>query len=391
MSTLRNRRNPGKQPSRADHCRALLCNVHGRSRRIRPGGQFGLVAQGLGVNGATAGQLVTEGRAFINVLGNAVATIVIGRWEKDLDMDSPYERARCLLLDHRPARSARGRQCRLAADSHHGGALGGSVTPSVSSGPPPTPPTPPPTSTATATAIWSSRTPAPPARTSTTPERWSWSTALRRPRHRPVAGHRPERPGTGQGRAGRLLRLPLPQRRSRRRRPRGPHRHSGQQVPLRRLGRQERPVRSGGPADRRVTRDRRLQRRRPHRSRRQGRRDERRHHGRGRGRRHTGPRPLHRAADRTAPSRSTSPRAASPPGTTTSPPPPPPGTAATTPSSPGRTSTPTKRSPPAPPSCIRAHPTATSPRAHALSRCFSSSCQQVAVGSDAGVCRWPCG
>ncbi len=32
-------------------------------------------------------RILNEGRVFINVLGNAVATIVVGKWEKDLDMD----------------------------------------------------------------------------------------------------------------------------------------------------------------------------------------------------------------------------------------------------------------------------------------------------------------
>ncbi|WP_405668218.1 cation:dicarboxylase symporter family transporter [Streptomyces sp. NBC_01166] len=32
-------------------------------------------------------RILNEGRVFINVLGNAVATIVIGKWEKDIDMD----------------------------------------------------------------------------------------------------------------------------------------------------------------------------------------------------------------------------------------------------------------------------------------------------------------
>ncbi|MFD0308277.1 cation:dicarboxylate symporter family transporter [Streptomyces sp. NPDC127119] len=32
-------------------------------------------------------RILNEGRVFIEVLGNAVATIVIGTWEKDLDID----------------------------------------------------------------------------------------------------------------------------------------------------------------------------------------------------------------------------------------------------------------------------------------------------------------
>jgi aerobic C4-dicarboxylate transport protein len=38
-------------------------------------------------------RILNEGRVFINVLGNAVATIVVGKWEKDFDMD----RARAVL------------------------------------------------------------------------------------------------------------------------------------------------------------------------------------------------------------------------------------------------------------------------------------------------------
>lgn len=43
-------------------------------------------------------RILNEGRVFINVLGNAVATIVIGRWEKDFDMD----RARAVLHGTEP-------------------------------------------------------------------------------------------------------------------------------------------------------------------------------------------------------------------------------------------------------------------------------------------------
>jgi aerobic C4-dicarboxylate transport protein len=38
-------------------------------------------------------RILNEGRVFINVLGNAVATIVVGKWEKDFD----YEHARAVL------------------------------------------------------------------------------------------------------------------------------------------------------------------------------------------------------------------------------------------------------------------------------------------------------
>ena len=38
-------------------------------------------------------RILNEGRVFINVLGNAVATIVIGKWENDFD----HERAREVL------------------------------------------------------------------------------------------------------------------------------------------------------------------------------------------------------------------------------------------------------------------------------------------------------
>lgn len=38
-------------------------------------------------------RILNEGRVFINVLGNAVATIVVGKWEKDFD----FERARRVL------------------------------------------------------------------------------------------------------------------------------------------------------------------------------------------------------------------------------------------------------------------------------------------------------
>lgn len=38
-------------------------------------------------------RILNEGRVFINVLGNAVATIVIGKWEKDIDL----EQARTVL------------------------------------------------------------------------------------------------------------------------------------------------------------------------------------------------------------------------------------------------------------------------------------------------------
>ena len=38
-------------------------------------------------------RILNEGRVFINVLGNAVATIVIGKWEDDFD----HERARQVL------------------------------------------------------------------------------------------------------------------------------------------------------------------------------------------------------------------------------------------------------------------------------------------------------
>ncbi|MFC5174289.1 cation:dicarboxylate symporter family transporter [Streptomyces mutomycini] len=43
-------------------------------------------------------RILNEGRVFINVLGNAVATIVIGKWEKDIDMDQ----ARTILSKRRP-------------------------------------------------------------------------------------------------------------------------------------------------------------------------------------------------------------------------------------------------------------------------------------------------
>jgi aerobic C4-dicarboxylate transport protein len=36
-------------------------------------------------------RILNEGRVFINVLGNAVATIVIGKWEKDFDHDKAKE------------------------------------------------------------------------------------------------------------------------------------------------------------------------------------------------------------------------------------------------------------------------------------------------------------
>ena len=38
-------------------------------------------------------RLLNEGRVFINVLGNAVAAIVVGKWEKDFDVT----RARAVL------------------------------------------------------------------------------------------------------------------------------------------------------------------------------------------------------------------------------------------------------------------------------------------------------
>ena len=38
-------------------------------------------------------RILNEGRVFINVLGNAVATIVIGKWEKDFD----HEKAQQIL------------------------------------------------------------------------------------------------------------------------------------------------------------------------------------------------------------------------------------------------------------------------------------------------------
>ncbi|MFV2175920.1 cation:dicarboxylate symporter family transporter [Actinomadura sp. LOL_016] len=38
-------------------------------------------------------RILNEGRVFINVLGNAVATIVIGKWENDIDT----EKARSIL------------------------------------------------------------------------------------------------------------------------------------------------------------------------------------------------------------------------------------------------------------------------------------------------------
>ncbi|WP_306670172.1 cation:dicarboxylate symporter family transporter [Rhodococcus opacus] len=38
-------------------------------------------------------RILNEGRVFINVLGNAMATIVIGKWENDFDA----EKARAVL------------------------------------------------------------------------------------------------------------------------------------------------------------------------------------------------------------------------------------------------------------------------------------------------------
>jgi aerobic C4-dicarboxylate transport protein len=35
-------------------------------------------------------RILNEGRVFINVLGNAVAAIVIGRWEKDFDAEQAH-------------------------------------------------------------------------------------------------------------------------------------------------------------------------------------------------------------------------------------------------------------------------------------------------------------
>jgi aerobic C4-dicarboxylate transport protein len=49
-------------------------------------------------------RILNEGRVFINVLGNAVATIVIGKWEKDFD----HERAKALLSSKRHSSSPPG-------------------------------------------------------------------------------------------------------------------------------------------------------------------------------------------------------------------------------------------------------------------------------------------
>ncbi|MFE2183007.1 cation:dicarboxylate symporter family transporter [Streptomyces sp. NPDC059455] len=47
-------------------------------------------------------RILNEGRVFINVLGNAVATIVIGRWENDFDTDT----ARSVLHPSKPPQPA---------------------------------------------------------------------------------------------------------------------------------------------------------------------------------------------------------------------------------------------------------------------------------------------
>jgi Na+/H+-dicarboxylate symporter len=45
-------------------------------------------------------RILNEGRVFINVLGNAVAAIVIGKWENEFD----HERAKGLLAQERAGR-----------------------------------------------------------------------------------------------------------------------------------------------------------------------------------------------------------------------------------------------------------------------------------------------
>ncbi|MGW5736335.1 MULTISPECIES: cation:dicarboxylate symporter family transporter [Streptomyces] len=59
-------------------------------------------------------RILNEGRVFINVLGNAVATIVIGKWEKDIDMDQ----ARTILSKRGPdASTPVGTDPKTAADA----------------------------------------------------------------------------------------------------------------------------------------------------------------------------------------------------------------------------------------------------------------------------------
>jgi len=58
-------------------------------------------------------RILNEGRVFINVLGNAVATIVIGKWEKDFD----HERAKALLSSKRHASSPPGQSGETDNDS----------------------------------------------------------------------------------------------------------------------------------------------------------------------------------------------------------------------------------------------------------------------------------
>ena len=62
-------------------------------------------------------RLLNEGRVFINVLGNAIGTIVVGKWENDFDAD----RAREVLAGQRRVqhRGRRGRARR--ADCHRTG------------------------------------------------------------------------------------------------------------------------------------------------------------------------------------------------------------------------------------------------------------------------------
>ncbi|MET8805921.1 cation:dicarboxylase symporter family transporter [Streptomyces sp. NPDC004546] len=59
-------------------------------------------------------RILNEGRVFINILGNAVATIVIGKWENDFDT----EQARSVLRSSStPAQSADTDAAKVGADA----------------------------------------------------------------------------------------------------------------------------------------------------------------------------------------------------------------------------------------------------------------------------------